>query len=468
MEPRVTASTAPAPLPLIYPGSRLRLRTLIFIRWIAVLGQLVAVVAVQAGLDFDVPLVPVAATIGTLALLNLVTALRHRGAIWLRDSAARVYLACDLLQLLVLLGLTGGLQNPFSVLILAPVVVSAATLSRRSTILLSVLAVAGIAALAVLRLPLPWGGAGLEVPQLYVAGILVSLILAVVFIAAYVSSLALEARRMADALGATQLALAREQRLSALGGLAAAAAHELGSPLATIAVVARELEHELPENLPPEHPLREDTALLRSEAERCRRILAELANRPDEDEDTPYHRLPLSALVEAAAQPHAHPGIALRLQFEGPQEAQPNVPRLPELLHGLGTLLQNALQFARSEVTVEIAWNDVQAHITIRDDGPGFDEAVLGELGEPYVSTGSRGRRSAGIATSSANVEQSPRRDRGRDTQTDAHMGLGIFIARNLLAHAGANVSFANCSAGGAEVVIHLPLSHLKVRSEDT
>lgn len=468
MDSRVTAPTAPAPLPLIYPGSRLRLRTLIFIRWIAVLGQVVAVAAVQAGLVFEVPLVPVAATIGALALLNLVTALRHRGAIWLRDSAARVYLACDLLQLLVLLGLTGGLQNPFSVLILAPVVVSAATLSRRSTVLLASLAVAGIAALAGLRLPLPWAGAGLDLPQLYVAGILVSLILAVVFIAAYVSSLALEARRMADALGATQLALAREQRLSALGGLAAAAAHELGSPLATIAVVARELERELPETLSAEHPLREDAALLRSEAERCRRILAELANRPDEDEDTPYHRLPLSALVEAAAQPHAHSGIALRFAFQGRQDEQPSVPRLPELLHGLGTLLQNALQFARSEVTVGIAWDDAHARISIRDDGPGFDEAVLGELGEPYVSTGSRGRRSAAAANGLGEPGRSLRPGRGRDAQSDAHMGLGIFIARNLLAHAGASVSFANHPDGGAEVVIDLPLAHLRIRSEES
>lgn len=448
MEAQVAPKSQTLPLPLVYPGSRLRLRTLVFIRWIAVLGQVVAVAAVQAGLNFDAPLVPIAGVIGALALVNLLTALRHRGATWLSDRPARVYLAFDLLQLLALLGLTGGLQNPFSVLILAPVVVSAATLSRRSTVVLAVVAIAGIALLSVVHLPLPWSPEGLSLPRVYIAGILASLVLAVVFITAYVSSLALEARRMADALGATQLALAREQRLSSLGGLAAAAAHELGSPLATIAVVARELERELPEDLPEEHPLRDDMALLREEAERCRRILAELAARPDADEDTPYHRLPLSGLVEAAAQPHNHAGIALRIRLEGEQTEQPVVARSPELLHGLGTLLQNALQFAHTEVEVGIMWDEQHARLAIRDDGPGFDEGILGELGEPYVSTGSRGRRGGG-----GNRQQG-------EGEPGEHMGLGIFIARNLLAHAGASVAFGNRPRGGAEVVIEWPLDH--------
>src|SRR5690625_3203725 len=293
-----TASPAEKPLPLIYSASRLRLRTLIFIRWIAVLGQVIAVAAVETALDFEIPLVPVLAVVAVLALLNLMTALRHRGTVWLSDRPGRVYLACDLLQLLVLLALTGGLQNPFAVLILAPVVVSAATLSRRSTTVLAALAVTGIALLSRVHLPLPWHEPGFQLPSIYVLGIAVSLVLAVIFTAGYVSSLALESRRLADALGATQMALAREQRLSSLAALAAAAAHELASPLATIAVVSRELERELPPDLPEDHPLREDAALLRGEAERCRRILTELANRPDAEEDTPYHHLPLAALIE--------------------------------------------------------------------------------------------------------------------------------------------------------------------------
>ncbi|WP_022728013.1 ActS/PrrB/RegB family redox-sensitive histidine kinase [Fodinicurvata sediminis] len=422
-------------------GGRVRLRTLIFIRWVAVLGQTLALLVVQAGLGFDVPLVPAALIIGALAFMNLLTAVRHRGTVWLGDGVASLYLIGDLIQLTALLAITGGLQNPFTILILAPVVVSAATLSRRSTIKLAVVAILGIMALGIWYLPLPWPYPEFYLPSLYVAGILIAMILAVVFIAAYVSSLALEARRMADALGASQLALAREQRLSSLGALAAAAAHELGSPLATIAVVAKELERELPSDSDTAH-LREDVSLLRLESERCRRILSELASRPDEDEDTPYHRLPLTGLIEAAAAPFMRDDIDLQIHPEPAvhadysPEQQPFLPRDPGLMHGLGTLLQNALQFARQQVTVTLDWDDAEIRIHIEDDGPGFDETVLGDLGDPYVSTS------------------------GRDERTgEDHMGLGIFIARTLLSRLGARVSFSNRSEGGAKVAITWPRS---------
>ncbi|MGM0561708.1 MAG: ActS/PrrB/RegB family redox-sensitive histidine kinase [Pseudomonadota bacterium] len=422
-------------------GGRVRLRTLIFIRWVAVLGQTLALLVVQAGLGFDVPLIPAALIIGALAFMNLLTAVRHRGTVWLGDGVASLYLIGDLIQLTALLAITGGLQNPFTILILAPVVVSAATLSRRSTIKLAVVAILGIMLLGIWYLPLPWPYPEFYLPSLYVAGILIAMILAVVFIAAYVSSLALEARRMADALGASQLALAREQRLSSLGALAAAAAHELGSPLATIAVVAKELERELPNDSETAH-LREDVSLLRLESERCRRILSELASRPDEDDDTPYHRLPLAGLIEAAAAPFMREDIDFRIHPEPAghpdysPEQQPFLPRDPGLMHGLGTLLQNALQFARQQVTVTLDWDDSEIRIHIEDDGPGFDEAVLGDLGDPYVSTS------------------------GRDERADEdHMGLGIFIARTLLSRLGARVSFTNRSEGGAQVAITWPRS---------
>ncbi|WP_245602326.1 ActS/PrrB/RegB family redox-sensitive histidine kinase [Fodinicurvata fenggangensis] len=422
-------------------GGRVRLRTLIFIRWVAVLGQTLALLVVQAGLGFDVPLVPAALIIGALAFMNLLTAVRHRGTVWLGDGVASLYLIGDLIQLTALLAITGGLQNPFTILILAPVVVSAATLSRRSTIKLAVVAILGIMLLGIWYLPLPWPYPEFYLPSLYVAGILIAMILAVVFIAAYVSSLALEARRMADALGASQLALAREQRLSSLGALAAAAAHELGSPLATIAVVAKELERELPSGSESDH-LREDVSLLRLESERCRRILSELASRPDEDKDTPYHLLPLTGLIEAAAAPFLRDDIDFRIHAEPAvdpdysPEQQPFLPRDPGLMHGLGTLLQNALQFARQQVTVTLDWDDSEIRIHIEDDGPGFDEAVLGDLGDPYVSTS------------------------GRDERADEdHMGLGIFIARTLLSRLGARVSFTNRSEGGAQVAITWPRS---------
>jgi len=425
---------------------RVRLPTLIFIRWVAIVGQLAALLFVHAALGFGLELVAALGVVGALAVLNILTALRHRGTLWLSDRDAALYLGLDLLQLLALIALTGGIQNPFALLVMAPVVVSAAPLPRRSTLLLAVVAILGLSLAAVWHLPLPWYDSGLDLPSLYLTAVWVAMIFAVVFIAAYVSSLALESRRMADALAATQLALAREQRLSALGALAAAAAHELGSPLATIAVVAKELEHEVKDLVPPDSAVHDDIALLRGESDRCRAILAELATRPEED-DTPYHRLPASTLVEAAAEHHRHEGVDLRIAVTPPPGEtaadQPVTVRRPEMLHGLGTLLQNALQFAASTVEVEVAWDTQRVRLSIRDDGPGFDADVLRELGDPYLSTGGRDAR-----------------------DTDEHMGLGIFIAKTLLTHGGATLSFGNRPEGGAEVVVRWPRAHFEsVRS---
>ena len=221
-------------------GGRVRLRTLNLIRWIAVGGQSAALAIVYVGLEYPLPIVPAMLLVLVAVAVNLQAAWSHRGAPWLTDRGAAVYLAGDLVQLSALLALTGGLANPFALLILAPVTVSASVLSRSSTLVLAGLAIVAASVLAVWHVPLPWGNGGLDLPSLYIGGIWVALVLAVGFIAAYVFSLAAEAQRMSDALSATQMALAREQRLSALGGLAAAAAHELGSPLGTIAVVARE------------------------------------------------------------------------------------------------------------------------------------------------------------------------------------------------------------------------------------
>jgi two-component system sensor histidine kinase RegB len=292
-------------------------------------------------------------------------------------------------------------------------------------------------------------------PPIYLLGVWTALVLAVAFTAAYVSSLASESRRMADALAATQLALEREQRLAALGGLAAAAAHELGSPLATIAVVARELERELPPDLPADSPVRQDIELLRGETERCRRILAELGERPEGapgrgaepegGEDTPFHRLPLAALVEAAALPFEGEGKQLEIRYgPGLQPAdQPTVARRADLVHGLGSLLQNALQFAVRRVEVELTWDRAAIRVAIRDDGPGFTPQILSDLGDPYVSSGRTDARSTA----------------GRGKQD--HMGLGVFIAQTLLARTGAALSFGNRPGGGGEVVISWPSDHL-------
>src|SRR5690606_2316491 len=259
----------------------------------------------------------------------------------------------------------------------------------------------------------------------YVMGIWEALELGVVFIAAYVGSVSEEARRMSDALAATQMALAREQRMSALGALAAAAAHELGSPLATIAVTAKEMAR----SAPPDGPLAEDIALLIEQSNRCRDILAELARDPEADGGSPFARLPITSLVAAAAQPHMNSHAEILFDprpAEGWDGPPPIIPRSPEILHGLGNLIQNAAQFAADQVVVATRWDRERVIVTITDDGPGFPSHLLDRLGEPYLST------------------------RG---EVD-YMGLGIFIASTLLKRTGATLSFSNNADGGARVEV--------------
>lgn len=441
--PRSASRLAPATAPP--QGGRLRLRTLVLIRWIALIGQATTLAVVYFGLGYEIPFIPAMSVIAASGALNVVISIARPTAVWVSDREAFWNLCFDLVLLAALLCLTGGLQNPFSILILAPVVISGWALTRRSTLVLSAMAVALVSFLAVFYLPLPWPQSGILLSPIYIAGVWAALVIAVVFIASYVSSVAREIHRMSQALAATQMALAREQQLSALGGLAAAAAHELGTPLGTIAVVARELQHELAED----SPLREDVELLHAESLRCRSILAGLAERPARDDGSPYHQIPMVALVEAAAAPHRRDGVELEITAAPAVDssaAQPTVTRNAEVLHGVGTLIQNAVQFARHLVLVDLTWDEESVMLRIADDGPGFDLTVLSRLGEPYYSTGARARR------------------RGEDQ----HMGLGIFIARTLLAHQGASLDFSNDLAGpegvgGAVVEVRWPRASLEV-----
>lgn len=407
---------------------RVKQRTLVLIRWIAIAGQAAAIAVVHFGMGLTLPVVPALAVVAVSVLLNIVAGRRRQVRNVLSDGAATLYLAYDMIQLTVLLFLTGGLVNPFALLILAPAIVSATVLSRASTIGLGLLAGASISLLAVVHLPLPWAEGPFEPPPLYLLGIWLALALSTLFIAAFVGSVSEEAQRMSQALAATQLALAREQRLASLGALAAAAAHELGSPLATIALASKELARELPAG----SALREDVELLIGQSDRCRDILAELGRVPGADQGLPFTRLPLSALVEAAAEPHRAPSIGLVLDAAPAEEApedspEPLIARSPEILHGLGNLIQNAIQFARHEVVVRQRWDFTAVSVEVIDDGPGIPPHLIERIGEPYVSS---------------------------RAQSGLHMGLGIFIAQNLLERTGAELAFANRPEGGARVAV--------------
>lgn len=405
------------------PSGRVRLQTLVLLRWIAIVGQLLAILFVHFGLDFRLPLLPALAVVGVSALLNIVLFIVYPSAKRLTEAGATGYLAFDLVQLSMLLYLTGGVENPFAVLILVPVTVSATILTLRSTVVLGLLAFLLAGLLTYDHFPLPWiADVGIALPDTYQWGTFIALTLGTLFIATYAWQVAEEARRMSDALTATQMALAREQQVSALGGLAAAAAHELGSPLGTIAVVVKEIGRDTP----PDTPLAEDIALLQSQVERCREILARLSRRPAASSDVEaFADLGIPNLVEMAAQPWRRSGIAFAVELKSPPPA-PLLPRRPEIIHGLSNLLQNAMEFARSRVDVEVHWDDRRIHIDILDDGPGLNVDILSALGEPYVTS---------------------RPDAGG-------MGLGVFIAMNLLRRSGATVSLANRPGGGARASV--------------
>jgi two-component system sensor histidine kinase RegB len=415
-------------------GGRVRLGTLNNLRWLAVVGQAVALLVVRLVLDFDFPLLLAATPIAASAMLNIILAIAYPATKRLTAREATAFLAYDIVQLAALLFFTGGIENPFALLFVAPVVISAATLDVLSTLFLGGLSFAAIIFLWQAHLPLPWSPMnGLILPPLYQVGIWVSLLLGIGFTSIYAWRMASETTRMSTALSATQLALAREHQLASLGALAAAAAHELGTPLGTIAVVAHELERELKET-----PQADDFRLLRAEAERCRAIIARLAH-PEEAVLGQTSRLPLGALLDDIAAPYRGVDVVIKIDLQsGPV---PKVWRVPEILHGLGNLIENAADFANHEVRLRARWNENTLSIEVIDDGPGFAAAIFEQIGEPYNTS-----RPARRIASDQEVDPADGKQEG--------MGLGFFIAKTLIEQTGGSVSAANRMGGGATVTV--------------
>ena len=417
----------------------LRLRTLVRLRWIAIIGQTGAVLGVAFMLGFPLPLALCLGVIALSAWLNIFLTIRWRKSVRLQASHAGLLLAYDIIQLAVLLYLTGGLENPFAFLFLVPVTISATSLSLRWTLWLGAMAFGCGTFLAFRHYPLPWRpGEELVLPDVYIAGMWAAIMCGVVFSAIYARRIADEARQMSAALAATEMVLAREQRLSALDGLAAAAAHELGTPLATIALVAKELKRELPAS----GPLGEDIDLLISQAARCREILARLSSR-EAQSDEMYERTKLHVMVEDLIGPLRGSDVEIRVltSADGDPAAEATEPvlrRNPGVTYGLGNLLENAVDFARTRVDVEARWTPAQVSLTVSDDGPGFHQDIFDRLGDPFVTT----RPGYDLA--------------GEEASGHAGMGLGFFIAKTLLERSGANVSLANRPLPDQGAVVHV------------
>lgn len=409
------------PARLTGSARRLRLDTLVRLRWLAVIGQSAAVAVVHIGLGFQLPFGPAFLLIAASAGLNLALRVRYPASHRLSDNAATFLLAFDIAQLAALLFLTGGLQNPFSILFLAPVLISATALTPRRTLALGLFVVGCATLLAFFHLPLPWReGEAMGFPALYVAGVWAAILLGTGFTGVYAWRVAEEARQLAQALAATELVLAREQHLSQIDGLAAAAAHELGTPLATIALVSKELSKRLANDA----DVAEDVALLRDQVERCRAILGQLTARGQEGEGGEFlENITLVHLVEELVDPLRGIGVAIRVDQAG-SGPMPRVRRNAGLVYGLTNLLDNAVDFAEREVVVEAGWNERVLWIEIRDDGPGYPAEVLLRLGEPYVTTRGADKR-------------------GPDQDPAGH-GLGVFIAKTLIERTGAALSLTN------------------------
>ena len=394
------------------------------IRWVAVAGQIAALLFTNSVLKFDLPLLPAMAVIGSSAIVNFwhIHASQRRR---FYQQANFLELGFDVIQIAALLYLTGGLINPFSILILAPVVVSAAVLRRKSTLLLVGLVAISVSFLAFSYHPLDWGQP-FKFPNLYLAGLWLALIISSCFIGGYTWWVASSARRLSSTLADAKLALIEEQQSRALGALATSAAHKLGSPLNTITVIA----HELSRDIKPDNPVYEDITLLRAEIERCRVILSEIDSHTSLKSLEAELSEPITALIEEIIYSRLPPNQTnFKLVYDRAKSI-PAVWRRPELVHALENLLQNAVEFSAHDVTVNIEWTAIDLHIIIVDDGMGFARTTLARAGQPWNST--------------------------RAGQ-EGHRGLGLFIARSLLESIGGSISFANDHLGGGKVGILLP-----------
>ena len=394
---------------------RLRLETLVRLRWLAVGGQAVTVAAVNLVFGFPMMLAPCLALVGLLAAANLLLTFFFPPTLRLAPSATSALLSLDLLQLTALLFITGGLANPFSVLICVPVTISFASQPIRQSLILMAIALMGVTALVFSPFPLPWyPDHPFIMDTVMRLGIWCAIVSTMGFAAFYAYRVSLEATQLADALAATELVLQRQKHLTQLDGLAAAAAHELGTPLATISVVAKEMERELGDD----PVFGEDVHLLRSQSERCRDILRRLTTLSTDDE-AHMRRLPLSSLIEEVLSPHRHPGVEIRVIEKSGRSGEPVGVRNAGIIYGLGNLIENAVDYARSEVIITVEHTADKVRLTIEDDGPGYAPDILSRIGEPYV-THRQGPDSAG------------------------GLGLGLFIAKTLLERSGARLTFAN------------------------
>lgn len=434
----------------------LRGSTLVLLRWAAIFGQTITVLLIYFGLGFDLPLKSSLVVIAISAWLNVFLTISMRGNRHISDRNLFAQLLFDLVQLAILIGLTGGLSNPFLILFAAPVVVAMTALRLREAAILFFLVGGMMIVLAKIALPLPLPDATsiTKASSIYQFGLAIATLITIAFTGIYVWRVSTERNRMEAALAATEAVLAHEQRLAALGGLAAATAHELGTPLGTIQLVAKELNRGLENgcilnNSTKPCRIKEDLDLILSQASACRQILGKLSDRGAEND--PFHaKLLLSCLLEEVCAPKMSPEISLSWSASSrdPDAAptEPELQRQPEIFHALTAFIENAVSFANTKVDVSARWDHDWISITICDDGPGFDPSILERLGDPYITT-----------------------RQGGNEQGQGGLGLGFFISKNLIERTGGQITCGRSDfLGGAMVQVVWSRASVEIKQADS
>ena len=401
-------------------------RTLVILRWIAIIGQYLTISIVYFVLKFELPFFYCSTIILIGILTNFYLQFQFKKN-QLNNFTSTFFLFYDLIQLSLLLYLTGGVTNPFTILLIVPAIVSSTFLTLRSTINLSFITIIILILLTINHLPLPHSGElHFHVPDIYLYAVPIAIIIGLTFLTYFGVRFGIESRKRTEALNKLELILAKEHELESIGLQAAAAAHSLGTPLSTITVIARELEKEIGNN--PKYS--KDIDLLLSETKRCSDILKDLSKDQLEEDsflsDIKIEEL-LSAIVRSFTE-ISEKKISLLVEQN---KLNPQIERTLEITYGLRNFIGNAVKYSNSSVDVILESNNKITEVKVCDDGPGFSEDILNVLGEPYI------------------------RSKNKIISSKSGLGLGTFIGKTLLERMKANVSFDKCpKINGAMVTI--------------
>ncbi len=403
-------------------SNNILLSNLIKIRWIAIFGQLLAIIIAHFYFDLNIQILPCFFIVLISLIINGYSYLKNKSNNYLTDKEAFYFLLFDTIQLGLLLYFSGGIYNPFSLLLIAPLIITASYLPIWYSIFLLFLTIIIVLLISNFYLPIYWIEL-FEVPLLFKYGLTFSLIITLIFLFIYVYLFANSSRKISEAFVETKSILSNQKKISEIGSLSAAAVHELSTPLNTIFLILNDLREDkiLKNNL----SIKKEIDLLKSQADRCNEILLTLSKNPENLKDNFFNKTSISNLIKINFDKFNNRNIKLKINLMTDKD-EPMIQFKDELVYGIGNIIQNAIQHAINMINVEIFWDEKNFIIIIIDDGEGFKNEILDQIGNPYISKQKKG------------------------------MGLGIFIAKNLIENIGGSISFKNSRDFGARVEIKI------------